>query len=247
MTKEAPRRTPDAYGRGLDLPDPVIVVGGQAVNLWAGNYAKLTEGMGPFVSQDLDVLGDRSVLLAIAKAAKGVPQIFPQRPPTNEVGVVRIQDDEGAPLLIEVLSGVHGVTNEALREPSYLIEIDERIRVKVPGPIVLLEAKLANAADIPQTDRQDHHHVAILVRLMPGYLNDLMREVLENRLTERHMTDYLEQLLSVLTSAKAKRVLGVMKLDATACFEGWDDAGLKRLIAFRTKRLPQFFGKAPAR
>lgn len=56
MTKEAPRRTPDAYGRGLDLPDPVIVVGGQAVNLWAGNYAKLTEGMGPFVSEDLDVL-----------------------------------------------------------------------------------------------------------------------------------------------------------------------------------------------
>src|SRR6478609_5351420 len=119
MGKDAASRTPDAFGKGLNLPEPVLVVGGQAVNLWAGAYAEQTAGMGPFVSQDLDVLGDRDLLLAIAKASKGVPQFFPRRPPTNEVGVVRVNDADGAPLLIEVLSGVHGVTNEALREPSY--------------------------------------------------------------------------------------------------------------------------------
>jgi hypothetical protein len=235
---EAAPRPPEDFASLLATKEPVLLVGGQAVNLWALYYEARTIDFAPFVSRDVDVLGDRETLEALGKLAGTKPQIFPIRPPTNEVGVVIAKDSAGHPLLIEVLRYVHGVSNEELREPVYTMALGET-HVRVPSPIALLQAKIANVADIAQTGRQDSRHVVILSRLMPAYLADLQTATMESRMTERQLIKFLERLLAVGTTKAARKVFGQLRLDMQQLFHGLGNERLIKLTAFMTKRLPR--------
>jgi hypothetical protein len=235
---DASPRPPGDFAALLAGKDPVLLVGGQAVNLWALYYAKHTAGLAPFVSRDVDVLGDRETLAALGKLAGVKPQFFPLKPPTNEIGVVIAKDAAGQPLLIEVLRSVHGVSNAALRDPVYTLSVGAT-HVQVPGPIALMQAKIANVADLAQTGRQDARHVAILAQVLPAYLEDLQKAVLAGRMAERKLIDLLEQLLAVVTLAKARRMLRALRLDPHALFAGLGDAKLPKLRKFLEERQPR--------
>jgi len=238
LPSDAKPRPPEDFAPLLATKEPVLLVGGQAVNLWALYYETRTTGLAPFVSRDVDVLGDRATLEALGKLAGTKPQFFPVRPPTNEVGVVITKDHNGIPLLIEVLRYVHGVSNEELRDPVYTVAVGET-HVQLPGPIALLQAKIANVADIAQTGRQDARHVAILAQVLPAYLEDLQKAVLEGRMGERKLIEFLERLLAVVTAAKARTVLKQLPLDPRALFAGLGHDKLTKLQAFIDKRLPR--------
>ncbi len=107
---------PEAFASALNTPEPLVIVGGQAVNLWGLYYFSCTNELAPFVSRDLDVLGDRQTLLRISETVGAKPTFFPINPPTNEVGVVIGKGLDGGPLMIEVLSHVHGIKNDLLCE-----------------------------------------------------------------------------------------------------------------------------------
>jgi hypothetical protein len=217
-----------------------MLVGGQAVNLWALYYHDRSMELAPFVSRDADVLGDRASLVELGKLAGVKPQFFPLRPPSNEVGVVIAKDSNGQPLLIEVLRYVNGVSNEELREPSYTMAMGERqIRVLIPGPIALLKAKLANVVDLKQEGRQDTKHVHILARVIPAYLEDLRDAVAGARTEERKLIEFLEKLLAVLTAKPNRRVLGDLGIDARSFYGTLDSAGLPKLREFLEKRVPR--------
>jgi len=238
LPSDAEPRPPEDFAPLLATKEPVLLVGGQAVNVWAIYYESRTRALAPFVSRDVDVLGDRETLTALGKLAGTKPQFFSVRPPTNEIGVVIAKDQQGRPLLIEVLRFVHGVTNEALREPAYTVALG-KTNVQVPGPIVLLQAKIANVADLTQTGRQDSRHVLILAQVLPAYLGDLQEAALAGRLEERKLIELLECLLGVVTAKKAKTVFAKLSLDATELFAGLGHAKLPRLRSFLEKRLPR--------
>jgi hypothetical protein len=224
----------------LATEKPLLLVGGQAVNLWAIYYQERIVGLTPFVSRDADVLGDRETLKALGKLVGAKPQFFPLRPPSNEVGVVITKDANGQPLLIEVLRSVHGVTNEELSEPIYTMAIGESgVHVQVPGPIVLLKAKIANLADLPQAGRQDARHVAILTRLLPAYLEDLQKAASEGRMEERKLIGFLERLLAVITSKNGQKAFEQLKIEPRALFAGIKAGKLPKLQAFLKERLPR--------
>jgi len=226
----------------LATPEPLLLVGGQAINLWALHYEERTRELAPFVSRDVDVLGDRETLAQLGNVAGTKPQFFPLRPPGNEIGVVIAHDRQGIPLLIEVLRYVHGVTNEQLQEPVYTFAIGERqVRVRVPGPVALLQAKIANVADLKQEGRQDARHVLILARILPGYLQDLQRVAVEGRMKERALIGFLEQLLAVVTTKPSQQVLARLRIDPRALFAELDAEGLPKLDAFLRQRLPRKF------
>jgi hypothetical protein len=233
-------RPPADFAPILATKDPVLLVGGQAVNLWALYYKDRTADLAPFVSRDADVLGDRETLSALGTLAGVRPQFFPLRPPSNEVGVVIAKDVNGSPMLIEVLRYVHGVSTEELREPAYTLALGEKqIRVQVPGPIALLQAKIANVVDLKQTGRQDARHVIILTRLLPAYLEDLRRSAVEGRMDERKLLRFLDQLLAVVTTKNGRKVFAELKIDAGKLFSDLDSATLPKLKAFLEKRLPR--------
>jgi hypothetical protein len=238
LPSDAAPRPPEDFAPLLATKDPVLLVGGQAVNLWAMYYETRTADLAPFVSRDVDVLGDRSTLEALGKLAGTKPQFFPVKPPSNEIGVVIAKDHNGLPLLIEVLRSVHGVTNEELRDPVYTVAVGET-HVQLPGPIALLQAKIANVADITQTGRQDARHIMILAQVLPAYLEDLQKAVIEGRMEERTLIEFLERLLAVVTAAKAKTVLKQLPLDPRSLFAGLGREKLTKLQAFIGKRLPR--------
>jgi hypothetical protein len=238
LPSDAEPRPPEDFAGLLATKEPVLLVGGQAVNLWALYYQSHTAELAPFVSRDVDVLGDRETLTALGQIAGAKPQFFPVKPPTNEVGVVIAKDPQGLPLLIEVLRYVHGVSNEELREPVYTVALGD-VQVQVPSPIALLQAKIANVADIAQTGRQDARHVLILAQLLPAYLQDLERTAVAGGMPERQLIDYLERLLEVITTSKAKKVLEGLKIDPAGLFSGLGNQKLPKLAAFMGKRLPR--------
>lgn len=238
LPSDAEPRPPEDFAALLTTQEPVLLVGGQAVNLWALYYEPRTADLAPFVSRDVDVLGDRETLAALGKLAGTKPQFFPVKPPTNEIGVVIAKDHNGLPLLIEVLRYVHGVSNEELREPVYTVEVGET-HVQVPGPIALLQAKIANVADISQPGRQDARHVVILAQVLPAYLEDLQKAVVEGRMEERKLIEFLERLLAVVTAEKARKVFKQLQLDARSLFTGLGHEKLPKLRRFIDKRMPR--------
>ncbi|MBS0630322.1 MAG: hypothetical protein JSS11_00280 [Verrucomicrobia bacterium] len=239
---EAPPRTPADFAAFLATAKPVLVVGGQAVNLWALYYKDRTTDLAPFVSRDADVLGDRETLAEIGRVIGVKPQFFPLRPPTNEIGVVVARDVEGHPLMVEVLRSVHGATNAELREPAYTLTVGEKpVAIQVPGPIALLKAKIANVAGLHQEGRQDGRHVVILARLMPAYLHELQTITLAGQLAERRLLDYLENLLAVVAAPSARKIFAQLKLDPIKLFDELDGAKLPKVKLFLRERLPRRF------
>lgn len=237
---DAVPRAPGDFSRVLATPQPLLLVGGQAVNLWALYYEDRTRDLAPFVSRDADVLGDRETLDLLGKLAGTKPQFFPRKPPTNEVGVVIASDSTGAPLLIEVLRHIRGATNAELREPAYEFAIGaNQAVVQVPGPIALFQAKVANLAEIKQNGRQDGRHVVILARVLPAYLEDLRASASAGRLDERKLLEFLEQLLAVVTSATGRKACDELNIEPRDFFRKLKSKGLPKLAAFLDKRLPR--------
>lgn len=240
VPSDATPRPPDDFARVFATPEPLLLVGGQAVNLWALYYADRTRDLAPFVSRDADVLGDRATLELLGKLAGAKPQFFPLKPPSNEIGVVVARDASGEPLLIEVLRYVKGASNEELREPAYLFALGEPpARVQAPGPIALLQAKVANLAEIPQTGRQDGRHVLILARVMPAYLADLTASAAAGRMPERKLLEFFEHLLTVVRSPHGTRAWTALRLDPRDFFSDLVADQLPKLQAFLGERLPR--------
>lgn len=235
-TPESAPRPPADFARLLATREPVLLVGGQAVNLWALYYKDRTADLAPFASRDADVLGDRETLVELGKLAGTKPQFFPLKPPSNEVGVVIANDPSGAAMLIEVLRYVRGPTNEQLQNPVYTMILGDTT-VRVPGPIALLQAKLANLAEINQSGRQDGRHLVILCRLMPAYLEDLRAAAAVGRLEERKLIGFLERLLAVVSAKAARRVFGALKSDPLAMFGELQAGKLAKVAAFLRERV----------
>ncbi len=238
---DAEARSPADFARLLATKEPVLLVGGQAVNLWALYYRDRTADLAPFVSRDADVLGDRATLVELGKLAGAKPQFFPLKPPSNEVGVVIAKDSNDAPMLIEVLRYVRGPTNEELKDPVYTMALGET-QVRVPGPITLLQAKLANLAEINQSGRQDGRHVVILCRLLPAYLEDLRAAAMAGRLEERKLIGFLERLLTVVSTKTAKGSMAALKLQPRTLFTELKSGTLSKLAAFLRERLRRELG-----
>lgn len=235
---DAAPRPPEDFAGLLAAPDPLLVVGGQAVNLWALYFEDLTRDLAPFVSRDADVLGDRDTLALLGRLAGKKPQFFPLRPPSNEIGVVIAADANGAQLLIEVLRYVKGASNEELGEPAYEFAIGEnQVRVRVPGPIALLQAKVANLAEIPQAGRQDARHILILARILPAYLARLCESAGAKRLQERQVIELLERLLAVVVSRPGRKAWAQLGIAPKDLFLGLPHAGLPKVGAFLEQRL----------
>jgi len=237
---DAAPRPPEDFAAVLAADEPLLIVGGQAVNLWALYYRDETRDFAPFVSRDADILGDRDTLRLLGKLAGKKPQFFPLKPPTNEVGVVIASDSTGAPMLIEVLRYVKGASNEALRHPAYSFSIGQPpVIVRAPGPIVLLQAKVANLAELNQRDRQDGRHILILNRLMPSYLAALRDSAVGGRLDERKLIGFLEQLRKIILSAHGREACTDLAIEPRSFFAGLDPTDLPKLQSFLEKRLPR--------
>lgn len=235
-------RSPDEFASLLVSDYPLFIVGGQAVNLWALYYYKYTAELEPFVSRDIDILGDSKTLIDMAKNIGIEPSFFSKMPPTNMVGALFAKNRDGQSLLVEVLSSVYGIKNEILLDQTYTISVGEKdVSVQVPNPIALLQAKIANVADLSQVGRQDRHHIKILTKLMPAYFTDIYSTVVSGKIKEREMLKMLEYLITVITSTNGYNVLDELNIPARSLFPNLAQNTHEKLHLFMIKRLARIF------
>ncbi|HXN35427.1 MAG TPA: hypothetical protein VN877_04605 [Opitutaceae bacterium] len=196
-------REPADFVEILTLSEPPLLVGGQAVNVWAEHFApkdSRLEAYRPFISKDADVYGDRALAERLAAAA-GWKLKYYGEPRTIAVGLLTKEIPGKENLLVEVIRSVNGLTANDLAD-SDLVELRPGQVYRIPSPIVLLKAKLANVAQINQVKRQDIRHVQMLIPCVREYICEAIEETRSNRMTERELVDILEAARSLCTSPR---------------------------------------------
>ena len=180
-----------------------LVVGGHAVNIWALAYLNRLgpqlQPFAPFTSKDLDLWGPKKILDSLAEKY-GVPvTLSPPRSPG--IGYVIIPKREFS-LKVELLTGVNGLRR--IEENNSIHLVIEGIEVRVLDAISCLRAKIANAAELDQTNRQDVKHVKIMKICAHEFAGDLISNAPAGGNGERYVVNYLEYLREAITSPKAE-------------------------------------------
>ena len=157
----------------LDL----ILVGGQAINLWANYYADrvpaLTEYL-PFSSADLDFYGGKLDAIACQKILGGTINLNRDFEPSPNTGVL-IVPTEIQPLRVDFLGSVFGVGDVELSQSAIVFEGQQQlagVRVKILNPMLCLEGKLKAAIGLPQEGRQDLKHLQMSLLFVKEYIKD---------------------------------------------------------------------------
>jgi hypothetical protein len=156
---------------GVDL----IVVGGQAINLWALQYYQPLpewDELQPYTSVDLDFYGGRLEAAQCAAALAGQLTLARDFDPSPNAGVVQVNWGD-RPFRIDILASVYGladaeIANTAL--PFVGTAALEGIRLNVLHPLLCLEGKLKCLRGLDQTTRQDEKHVRLSLLIMHEFL-----------------------------------------------------------------------------
>lgn len=203
---------------GREMP---IVVGGQAVNLWAISYlASESPDLRAtgFGSKDLDILADKQVLDYL----KTVPGwTFKPNNTRNwtdsRLGFLHGTSEDGRKLLVEVLHSVHGLDQADLAHAETIEHQGHHYRLL--DPIVMLKAKAANVRDIKQDDeppRHDREHLHLIARCVPLYLREVHAAAVTNPSLEKEALAVVSRAFKVLQHQKTAHVLLAESIVATS-------------------------------
>ena len=109
---------------------------------------------------------------------------FLHEPRTIAVAALIKRRLDAETLTVEVLRQVRGLTRKELGDAD-LVELRPGQVYRIPSPVRLLKAKLANLREIKPTRVQDIHHARLLVSSGHHDLTDMHSQVAEKNLTER--------------------------------------------------------------
>lgn len=145
-----------------------IVVGGQAVNLWAYQYCERLpelEQHQPFASEDLDFFGGRVEAMLCQDVLGGELKLNRDFDPSPNAGVLLVRQGNEV-LRIDILASVFGLNDAEVvgtALPFRGTGILEGIQIEVLHPILCLEGKLKCLRGLPQEGRQDLKHASMSV------------------------------------------------------------------------------------
>ncbi|MGG6268178.1 hypothetical protein ACQ4M3_33245 [Leptolyngbya sp. AN03gr2] len=153
----------------------LVIVGGQAINLWAMQYYQPTsewDELQPFASMDLDLFGGRLEAVQCSEVLSGTLTLAKNFDPSPNAGVVMLNWQD-RPFRINVLSSVYGlndteIVNTAL--PFLGTDALSGVQLKVLHPLLCLESKLKCLRGLDQTARQDEKHVRLAVLILRAFL-----------------------------------------------------------------------------
>ena len=156
-----------------------IIVGGQAINLWAITYLDRSDpaaATSKYGSYDLDVISSGNALAFLKK----LPNWRFTATPMKHFGVgitARLQSvaSDGRSLLVEVLHSVAGLEASDLRRISELTASDGTV-YRLLDPIAMVKAKAYNVRKFKQDDnppRHDREHLELIAKCVPEYLREI--------------------------------------------------------------------------
>jgi hypothetical protein len=123
----------------------VVLVGGQALNAWIERYKiRVLEFDGPYLTQDADFLGTKAEAEVIARHLQGRAILAHLDDQTINTALVEFTGEKGQRLLIDMLAGVLGMTNEVAQAFAVPIQLYDWEPVRVLHPLLVLESRCAN-------------------------------------------------------------------------------------------------------
>lgn len=196
-------------GCANDAGQPFVIVGGQAVNLWAERYRAhepRLDAFRPFTSKDLDLVGTTAEARRVA-AESGWEFV----PPAPDAFVMQAKLRRGE-LLVEFLRPAPTlfppVAARLTPQGAPGVAAPRPLPVRVLSPEELLLNKVALATDVPQegvpgdgiAPRQDVRHVAMLALILPRYLEDVLAAI--TPATDAARRDATQPIVALLAGLK---------------------------------------------
>jgi hypothetical protein len=155
-----------------------VVVGGQAVNLWAYQYSEtstMLKELLPFASEDLDFYGGRVEAVICQKTLGGKVTLNRDFDPSPNSGVV-IVNRQDRNLRIDFLASVYGLNDAEITGTALPFLGKDKlagVNIKVLHPVLCLEGKLKCLKGLPQRGRQDLKHVKMSILCVERLIDDL--------------------------------------------------------------------------
>ncbi len=153
--------------------DPIILVGGHAVNVWALSYrARLGDLLAPFrpfTSGDMDVFATRNALMGLYHELGGKLLLSGPREIIDGTLVIGVEPDTRE---LDVLRSVNGLPKIEAQSAIPMDICGHKIQVLFPH--LLLQAKLQNALHLDQRERQDIKHVKIMALVLREFLHEVV-------------------------------------------------------------------------
>jgi hypothetical protein len=184
-----------------------LMVGGQAVNLWAITFLEKGDRsltIETFGSEDMDLLDEAKVLEFLASAPgwnfikRGIKDPFDIR-----VGRATSTSEDNRVLLVEIVKGVKGLDKEEIVAST--VEYHGTV-YRLLDPIALLKAKAANVRELDQIGpppRHDAEHLNLIVDCLPHFIS----AVLKNPNAEEKAPKTVSRLFSTLQHKKTADTL----------------------------------------
>ncbi len=153
----------------------VVLVGGQAVNLWSERYQRSDEApwqdLQPFTSLDVDLLGNQADVKAIARHLQG--RIELPGDPAHTPNLARIHCGEPE-IDIDVLHSVNGLNPAEALQTAVQLQYHD-IALRVLHPVLCIESKTVNLLTLDQqvAGRQDEKHLRLSIANCREFLASL--------------------------------------------------------------------------
>jgi len=173
-----------------------VVVGGQAVNLWALTYIRGADNYS-FGSLDMDVLATPQVINWMASVSGWDVSVCDD---TNAVRRAQLTTKtvSGKELHVEALNFVLGLDDADL---AAFVDLQHGGQVfRVLDPVALLKAKCANMNELRQggLERHDAGHLDVLAKCVPEYLRDIAGDAAGGKLSVDRVTGALGRLFNTM-------------------------------------------------
>lgn len=212
---------PAAFRAVLTDPSRPLIVGGQAVNLWAEIYVTSEPALHefePFTSKDADIHGHRELAEILHRRTGWTCRFFDEPRQTGVAILTKPTETPGTELTVEVLRTVFGINVDDLSRNQER-EIHPGEIYRIPDPFVLLKAKLANVARLSVEKRpQDLKHARMLIPICRAYFLEIHSAIGRPDMTERNFLGAVAYATEIITSRDAKAVISRHGLSLTAIF-----------------------------
>ncbi len=208
--------------------------GGQAVNFWA-EYFTQREGpvLGlrsfvPFTSEDCDIWVSAAAQKYIEAKKEG--RLTKSRSPLDgQLAILNLGGDP--PKVIDLLSNVFGIDPHdypKLFNRSLIIN-----KVRVLDPLYLFKSKCHCVISLDQQGRQDKRHLMMLTLILPAYMQELLEEAQQGKITQRALINESKLLLGIQAEATVRRALKAIRYEGDLIpLEAYRSSELSKVCRF---------------
>lgn len=222
-----------------------VLVGGQAVNLWAHHYGTdlpAWRALQPYTSRDLDYHGGLAEARLAMRVLRARGRLNTAHEPAPNAAVLTVSMPDGQELIVDILTGVFGVSAAEIDRTSVDLSGSGALRglkLRVIHPLLLMEGKVASLCGLDQVHRQDSKHLKLLTLVFQEWV----RERLDD---PRAVLRAVERLAACAASPDGVSTFarGIDLMQAVP----WEDLrGSQAYAEFFQRRLPQLMERTTIR